>query len=236
MWQLTNTRYILGMTGFLPLLNEQVDPIGKGFRVKMTFDMVAKPGVTRLQDFGDVTVEVKPDGPFALFEFTRALPRASLFSRWETSTKDEATLDQLASPAFDPTQKVFVAGDVTPQVNAGGATNQAGAVEYTGYSTKDIKLKAKADAPSVLLLNDKYDADWRVYVDGSAAKLLRCNYIMRGVALPVGEHKVEFRYEPALQGFHTTLAGLALAIVLCGVVPFIPERKEASSPERRPAS
>jgi len=231
MWQLTDTRYVLGMTDFLPLLNQQVDPVGKRFGVHTAFDVVPKPGITRPQNFEQVTIEVKPDGKMALFEFTGALPRATLFSRWQVSTNDEATLNQLADPAFDPRQKVLVAGDVTPQSSDSG-TNQPGSVEYVDYSTKSIKLRAKAEVPSVLLLNDKWDADWRVYVDGAPAKLLRCNYIMRGVAVPAGEHKVEFRYEPALKGLYSTVTGLALALVLCVVVPFIPERKE-EQPDRK---
>jgi len=50
----------------------------------------------------------------------------------------------------------------------------------------------------VLLLNDRFDPAWRVTVDGKAASLLRCNYIMRGVQLAPGEHTVEFTFEIAL--------------------------------------
>ena len=97
-------------------------------------------------------------------------------------------------------------------------TNASGSVEYTSYAPKDIKLRTKAEAPSVLLLNDRYDSEWHVYVDGKEAKLLRCNYIMRGVEVAAGKHDVEFRYQPALHGLYTTLGGLALAICAIGLV------------------
>jgi len=226
MWQLTNTRFVIGMTGYLQLLNQQVDPAGQAFRVHTTFDIVPKPGIMRPQTLDDITVATKPDGQMALFENTRALPRAVLFSRWQISTNDEGTLNQLASPAFDPSQLVLVDGKVGAQSSA-SPTNQAGTVEFTSYATREIKLRAKADAPSILMLNDKYDSDWRVYVDGAASPMLRCNYMMRGVALPGGEHQVRFHYEPPIKGLHTTLAALALALVLCVIVPFIPERPES---------
>src|SRR5439155_10542125 len=162
-------------------------------------------------------------------------PRASLFSNWQVSTNDDATLARLADRAFDPNQLVLVAEPVAMPSPAAG-TNASGSVEYTSYAPKDIKLRTKAEAPSVLLLNDRYDSEWHVYVDGKEAKLLRCNYIMRGVEVAAGKHDVEFRYQPALHGLYTTLGGLALAIVLCVIVPFVPERTGPEKSERPTAT
>ena len=234
MWHVTNTRFILGMRGYLQLLNEQVDPINKPFRVHTAFNMAAKPGVTQPKTFAEVTVTPNPDGQLALIENTKALPRAALFTKWQIVTNDDAVLNQLAAPDFDPTAQVLLSD--TPAAIQSGTANRLGAAEYLSYTTKEIKLHAKVEAPSILLLSDKYDPEWHVYVDGKSEKLLRCNYIMRGVALPPGDHQITFRYEPALHGLYTTLGGLALGLLLCCVVPFIPEREEkaaASSP--RPA-
>ena len=76
------------------------------------------------------------NGPYALFDFTGALPRAKLYSNWQVpindktavsgltvtnlgpngwallqqaGTNDFLTLNELASPAFDPSQTVFLA-------------------------------------------------------------------------------------------------------------------------------
>jgi hypothetical protein len=53
-------------------------------------------------------------------------------------------------------------------------------------------LQAKAGCPAVLLLNDRYDSDWKVWVDRKPETLLRCNYLTRGVYLQPGAHVVEF--------------------------------------------
>jgi hypothetical protein len=221
--QLSNTRFLLGMKGFLPALNQSVDPVGQPFRVHTSFDVVPKPGISEPKEFDDLTVAEKPDGKYALFEYTRALPRALLLSKWQVSSNDQATLNQLADRSFDGSQLVLVSDQVSMPPSA-VTTNASGTVEFTSYQPKSIQLHAKSGAASVLLLNDRYDPEWKVYVDGAQAKLLRCNYIMRGVALSAGEHRVEFRYEPALHGLYSTLGGLALGILLCCIVPFIPER------------
>ena len=62
----------------------------------------------------------------------------------------------------------------------------------------------------MLLLNDKHHPAWKVTVDGAPAKLLRANYLMRGVHLPKGKHKVEFRFKPDQGSIKISLAGFGL--------------------------
>src|SRR5207302_10262922 len=136
---------------------------------------------------------------WALIEFTGALPRAKVYSQWQISTTNDATLAKLADPSFDPAQTLLV-NDTIP---APGNTNATpGTVEFVIYSPKQIDLNVNASTPSVLLLNDKFDPAWKVWVDGKPANLLRCNYLMRGVQVPAGVSKVRFRFEPSLAGLH----------------------------------
>jgi hypothetical protein len=75
---------------------------------------------------------------------------------------------------------------------------------------------AKTTTPSVLLLNDKFDPYWRVFVDGKPAELLRCNFIMRGVYLTPGQHTVEFQFKLSDSPMYVTLTAIAIGILLCG--------------------
>ena len=262
-WQLTNTRYLLGSTvttlpngnfDTLSLLNEALDPHKKSFSIAQRFDVVAKPGIMQPRGLEQLTVAPSPDGDLALFEFTGALPRAKLYSNWETNspsalsgfstnglndgelktlesigTNDFLTLKKLASPSFEPQQTVLLAAPL-PEANPGGTNNQnSGTVEFKNYAPKDIVLDANAAAPSVLLLNDKYDPNWRVTVDGKPAELLRCNFIMRGVYLPAGSHTVEFRFSLPSKPLYITLAAIATGIVLIGLLIFLERRKPATA-------
>lgn len=214
-WQLTNTRYLLGPAGFLQPLDRDLDA-GKGrFRIAAAFDLAPKPGVQQATKLEDLTAVIKPDGQCALFEFTGALPRAQLFSNWQVNTNDKAVLAEISSKDFDPFKAVVVS-DPLPKT-ASPATNQApGKVEFASYAPKKIVLKTDAAAPSVLLLNDRYDANWKVRVDGKSEKLLRCNYLMRGVYMPAGAHTVEFEFTLPLDTFYVSLAATLIGIALCG--------------------
>ena len=65
----------------------------------------------------------------------------------------------------------------------------------------------------MLLLNERNSPEWEVFVDGKKERLLRCNFIMRGVQVPAGEHQVEFAFHPDHRALHLTFAGLGVGAV-----------------------
>jgi hypothetical protein len=222
-WELTNTRYLLGTSPLVELLNSQFDPQQQRFRVLKQFNLVAKPGVSRPSQLQDLTAEFSTNGTYAIFEFTGALPRVKLYSRWEASTNDQATLTKLASPDFNPHESVLVA---SPLNETPGTNQLPGTVEVSHYSPKQFELKADVKSPAILLVNDRYDPNWRVEVDGKTASLLRCNYIMRGVYLTPGQHTVKFQFRPPVRTLYVALAamGVGIALILALIVMGCSER------------
>lgn len=136
------------------------------------------------------------------------------------TTNDLATLHLLADPNFDPAKTVLIAAPAKG-MPASSTNGNSGTVDFQSYSTKHIVLAANAAAPSVLLLNDKYDDNWHVSVDGKPAELLRCNYIMRGVYLSAGAHTVVFDYQLPSKPLDVTLAAIAVGVFLCGLLFFL---------------
>ena len=62
---------------------------------------------------------------------------------------------------------------------------------------------------------------------------------MRGVQLPAGQHTVVFAFKPSLTGMKVTLAAVALALVLCGILAVSrnkPEETAAASDEKKPTA
>ena len=235
-------------------MNSQLDPVQQRFRIVERFNIVPKPGIEHPTQLAELTSVLDTNGDYALFDFTGALPRAKLYSNWRVSTNDAATLEQwlaglqpylppdaygiltnlnvvdqstlktLADTNFDPQQTVLLSAPL-PSAPVSNATNEnPGTVEFKSYSPKDIVFSASATAPSVLLLNDKYDPNWRVTVDGKPAELLRCNFIMRGVYLMPGQHTVEFQFSLSHKPLYITLSAIGVGILLCGFL-FISGRR-----------
>jgi hypothetical protein len=198
------------------------------------FSVVPKDRLVPTTELAQMTVEPDPDGAYALIEFTQALPRAKLYSNWQVVTNDQAVLDQLPAVSFDPERSVFVAGGVPAAQPVVGTNENAGTVEFGSYAPKDIVLRSDARSPSVLLLNDRFDPNWNVTVDGKRETLLRCNYIMRGVYLSPGAHTVEFRFQPPLGPLCLTLATIGVGLLLLGFVFVTGWRSDHQAPAKAP--
>jgi hypothetical protein len=223
-WQLTNTRYLLGPAPFLNQFNDQFDPGKNRFRIVQRFEVVPKPGILQPARLEELTAELNPEGRYALFEFTGALPRAKLYSNWQVNTNDQAVLKTLSDLTFDPSKTVLV-DTVSKNLPTIATGENSGTVEYNSYTPMQIVLSTKATTPTVLLLNDKFDPNWRVTVDGQPAELLRCNFIMRGVYLAPGNHTVKFHFSLPSKPLYVTLSAFGVGFVLCGILWVSTRRK-----------
>jgi hypothetical protein len=110
--------------------------------------------------------------------------------------------------------KTVLVSSNTPVPPAAAPDADAGTVRIVDYKPKEIHLQAAAKTNAVLLLNDRTDPDWRVWVDQKPAAPLQCNYMMRGVYLTPGEHTIDFRFQPSQKFLYVTLAALAFGILL----------------------
>jgi hypothetical protein len=65
------------------------------------------------------------------------------------------------------------------------------------YSANRVRVRVHTPAPGILTLADTWYPGWSVSVNGRPAKLLRVQRVLRAVAVPAGDHHIEFRYAPA---------------------------------------
>ena len=68
------------------------------------------------------------------------------------------------------------------------------------------------------MLSDTYYPGWRAFVDGQEQPILRGDLLFRVVAVPAGEHVVEFRFEPASVRIGLLVSALALLVAVAAVV------------------
>ena len=211
-WQLASTRYLVGPLPLFSLVNQEFDTVSNRFRIVQPFDLAQRPDAPQYEQ---AVPSNDPNAPYALIEYTGALPRAGLFSNWEVNTNSSELLQKLASREFDPAKTVLVSTPIPAAKPTG--TNQ-GVVPATiaSYEPADIKLDVSPATPSVLMMCDKIDPDWQVWVDGKRSELLRCNYLMKGVYLEAGHHQVEFKFRADIRMFYVNIAAIFVGIGLLG--------------------
>lgn len=226
-WQLTSTRYIVGLAAYEPALNS-IAP-GK-LKIHSRYNLVPKAGIREPRSLEELTLEKKDDGAIALFEHVNPLPRAKLLGQWQLSTNTQETLKKLADPSFDPHATVVLSEPLPDNPQPAVSNAAPGTVEITHYEPKRIEFKANATAPSILLVTDKFDPEWKARVDGKETKITRANYAMRGVFVPAGQHQVTMSFEPPVKGLYVSLAGIMLGIILLLVLLFAPKREPQPAP------
>jgi len=67
-----------------------------------------------------------------------------------------------------------------------------------------------------------YPKGWKVTIDANPADFFRANYVLRGIILPSGQHKIEFKFEPDSYNLGRKIALLSTVIlfILAGVFLF----------------
>ena len=75
-----------------------------------------------------------------------------------------------------------------------------------------------SDADAWLVLSDTYYTGWTASIDGQPTTVLRGDVLFRVVAVPGGEHDVEFRFEPISVKLGVAISLVSLAVVVAGLV------------------
>jgi len=136
-----------------------------------------------------------------------ALSRVFVPQRVEAGVDDAKIIQKLADPGFDPRQVAYV------EAPAGLPGDCRGSAGIVSEIPSRIVVQAQMDTPGLLVLSDFWEKGWRAYIDRRAVPILRTDYALRGVLLPVGSTVVEFRYEPVSVRRSFWLAGSATMII-----------------------
>jgi hypothetical protein len=151
-----------------------------------------------------------------IYENTRALPRAWLATTELVATEQEQLqvirTGKLADgTSWEPRRTALV------EASTGKTSNEAatpGIVDVTRFEPNRIELKTASVAPSLLVLSENHYPGWRARVDGRSKDVIRVDYNLRGVAVPAGNHLVQFVYQPKSVRIGLVISLLTLAALI----------------------
>lgn len=98
-----------------------------------------------------------------------------------------------------------------------GDTAQAEA-KVTRYEPNRIELQTRNPHEGFLVLSEIYYRGWEAWIDGKRVPVEKVNYVLRGLFVPAGEHRIEFIYRAHSfrNGAAWSLFGLLLLFVAAG--------------------
>lgn len=138
-----------------------------------------------------------PDGLQIVLENQKVMPKAWLVPSVLAVAQPQQALQVMLSPQFNPRQIAVVENEpLLPMAQFGSNATGVGNVQLTRYEGEHIDLAVTNVANDLLVLGEKYYRGWKATVDGKPVDIQRVNYILRGVYLAPGTHKVEFVFDP----------------------------------------
>jgi membrane protein YfhO len=151
-------------------------------------------------------------GPDArLYANSRALPRAWVVPSQRVVEGSEQRLRAVGSSSFEPRREAVVE---RPVPGLGGGSG--GSATITRYEPEHVEIAARSRGAGLLVLSDLFYPGWKARVDGEEVDIEEVDYLLRGVPLASGAHRVEFVYEPLSWriGWILSLVGLAALCLL----------------------
>jgi hypothetical protein len=84
-----------------------------------------------------------------------------------------------------------------------GLTNlDTGVIQLIEYKPDNLTYKTSSKKDEFAVFSEiYYPKGWKVFIDGTEVEYICANYILRGLAVPAGEHTIEFKFEP--QSYYT---------------------------------
>lgn len=116
---------------------------------------------------------------------------------------------------FDPRQVALLEdGTASP----GAPLDPGAGARVTAWGPNDLEVETTSAGPAFLVLSEIFYPGWRASIDGAPAPIARTNYVLRGVAVPAGRHRVRFAFRPPLVALGAAISALAaLALLAAGL-------------------
>jgi hypothetical protein len=194
---------------------------------KRVLDLVGIKYILHYQDVADVWYQtdfntfppeqytlVNKIYPWQVYENKNALPRFFLAGNFIQAKNKTQALDLIYERSLDLRKTLIL--EKSPSLSIDKSS--VGQVNLLSYAAGKVLFKTSSSGNSLLFFSDNYYPEWKATVDSKSAELLLADYAFRAVAVPKGEHQVEFFYDPKMFRIGFAISIIALLLVTVYVI------------------
>jgi hypothetical protein len=121
--------------------------------------------------------------------------------------------------SFDPSKEITIDKIFKDQISKSSyPVLENEKIDLVSYQPDELLYKYSAKEEKLAVFSEiYYPAGWKCYIDGKESKYFRADWILRGMAVPAGDHEIKFSFKPASYyvGNRISLASSLLLILLC---------------------
>jgi len=146
----------------------------------------------------------------------------------------DAQAEMAALNGFSPADTAIVQQAFQPSIPFTPQWDSTATIQLVKNDNDIIQYSFAANSNQFAVFSEiYYAAGWKAFIDGKEAPIVKVNYVLRGLAVPAGNHQIEFRFEP--QGYYTGRKITSIATILLGL-SFLPGIFAAWKKRKSPAA
>jgi len=111
---------------------------------------------------------------------------------------EDADAEISAIGNFNPAQEAIIDNRFEDQINDITIHSDSTAkIHILEYQPNKLVYESESTYDQIAVFSEiYYPKGWKVTIDAKPADFFRANYVLRGIILPSGQHKIEFKFEP----------------------------------------
>jgi hypothetical protein len=135
---------------------------------------------------------------------------------WADNADEE--MDKLAN--FNPKSTVVIDSRFKEYVgNLNLSQNPQNSIQLSSFHPDNMEYSSSSTSENFAVFSEiwyKGNEDWKAYIDGNETEFIRVNYLLRGLKIPAGQHKIEFKFypKPHYIGSNISLASSILIVLM----------------------
>ena len=174
------------------------------------------------------------DGPWALYEIDGGVDRVSVLRSWQVVGSTAQALESVTAGSFDPSTQLILERSPGLQQSASAGAGATGSARYQALGPQSARIDVTTPAPSVVLVRNIYDPNWRAWVDGKPAPVLAADYLVQGIPVPAGTHSIVVTYQDPTIGEGLVGSGVSVLLLVGAALALAWRDRRRSDPLEEP--
>jgi hypothetical protein len=100
--------------------------------------------------------------------------------------------------------------------------DSASNIQLTKYGLNDLSFTSSNSKAGFAVFSDiYYPLGWKAFVDGKESEIIKTNYLLRGLMIPAGNHRIEFKFHPETYfkwNKYSLISSILILLVLAGAI------------------
>ena len=144
---------------------------------------------------------------------------------------DTANQEILALKDTELRETAIINSNFKEEVSSQFSNSAVGSIQLIEQQPNYLKYDFVSEGNKFVVFSENYyQPGWQAYIDGEEAAHVQVDYVLRGMNVPAGNHKIEFKFEPQVVKTGSSIAlasSILIGLILIGGVGLELKRRKS---------